>query len=161
MVGLALSFIARKMWLGTFQTFGGKVLLIDNELHPETAHYRIPRIATALGIHPEEYADDLHVESLRGKGLCDLRQLEKKLRTVPRGTYKIIVLDAMYRFFWEGFDENSNAHWTALMNMLDQWATTFDCGIILIHHSSRGRRVTRASPIPVPVLVDSRAADTH
>lgn len=51
---LALSVITGREWLGQFPTRRGKVLLIDNELHPETLAKRIPDVAHAMAIKAAE-----------------------------------------------------------------------------------------------------------
>ena len=64
--GLALSVCTGIKWLGTFPCYPGRVLLIDNELHPATLAHRIPVVAEAMAINTDEYAENLDVLSLRG-----------------------------------------------------------------------------------------------
>ena len=64
--GLALAVCTGRWWLQTFRTVKGKVLIIDNELHPETSAHRIPKVAEALGLADEDYQDDLLIENMRG-----------------------------------------------------------------------------------------------
>lgn len=157
---LLLCFVGRRMWLG-FQLAGGKVLLLDNELHEETLAHRIPMVASALGITRDEYGDNLHVVSLRGRAM-DLNRLDTFMRSLQPGEYQLIVLDAIYRFFWEGFDENSNSDWTQLMNRLDQWAQMLQCGIVIIHHSSKGVQGGKSvTDTGAGAGAQSRAPDVH
>ena len=57
---------------------------------------------------------------------------------IDPGRFKVIVLDAFYRFLPKGKDENDNATITSLYNALDEYASTLGCSFILIHHSSKG-----------------------
>src|SRR6185437_8202459 len=65
-----------RMLFNLFATRQSRVLLIDNELHPETLSHRIPKIARALGIGSEEWRDKLDILSLRGRGQ-DLHRLDQ------------------------------------------------------------------------------------
>jgi len=83
-------------WLGTFATHRGRVLIIDNELHPETSAHRLRVLAEALGLPLDEIADAVHVLNLRGR-LANLRELGAGLRQIERGRYALAIIDAFYR----------------------------------------------------------------
>ena len=61
-LNLSLSVVTSLPWLG-FNTEPGNVLLIDNELHPETLGDRIPRVAKAMKLPERTWKDTLHVKS--------------------------------------------------------------------------------------------------
>ena len=65
MYDLALSFVARRPWLG-LPTPGGRILYIDFRLHPETSLFRIREVTAARGIDLEAVLDCLFIDNLRG-----------------------------------------------------------------------------------------------
>ena len=113
---LAMAVAAGKRWLG-MAVAQGQVLIIDNELHEDTMASRIPTVAEALGILPSEYGDRLIVDNLRGR-LTSLSGMGDYFAALEPGRFKIVVLDAWYRFMEKGVDENSNADMTAMYNLL-------------------------------------------
>jgi hypothetical protein len=70
----------------------GRVLLIDNELHPGTSAYCIGKVAQAMGLSIDDYSRSLDVINLHGH----LRDWSAWASTSPgsRGRYAVIVLDA-------------------------------------------------------------------
>ncbi len=160
-MGLALSIASGRKWLGRFLTKPGKVLIVDNELHPEITAHRLPKIAEAMGIHPDEYADRLFVINLRGE-LIDLKTLAIQLVALPKGEYSLIILDAWYRFQPEGSDENSNADVSALYNLLDSVAAKIGSAFVSVHHTSKGSQAGKGvTDVGSGAGAQSRAADAH
>lgn len=158
---LVVSMATGQRWLGTFDVFAGNVLLIDNELHPETLAMRLPTVAEARGIRLEDIADVVEVIHLRGR-LCDLYQLEQELRVIPRGKFKLVVLDAFYRFLPKDTDENDNAAMAQLYNCIDRIAERLGCAIVLIHHASKGNQSGRGvTDVGSGAGAQSRAVDAH
>lgn len=158
---LALDFATQRKWLGRFETAGGDVLIVDNELHAETSAYRIPAVATANMTHLDEYADHVFVMNLRG-GLVSLPELAVILSTIDPGRFKLIILDAFYRFLPPGTDENDNGAMAALYNLLDQIAGKVQCSIVCIHHSSKGSQAGKSvTDVGSGAGSMSRAADCH
>ncbi|MFM9964929.1 MAG: AAA family ATPase [Planctomycetaceae bacterium] len=158
---LALDFATRRKWLGRFDTAGGDVLIVDNELHAETSAYRIPAVATANMTHLDEYADHVFVMNLRG-GLVSLPELAVVLSTIAPGKFRLIILDAFYRFLPPGTDENDNGAMAALYNLLDQIAGKVQCAIVCIHHSSKGSQAGKSvTDVGSGAGSMSRAADCH
>src|SRR5262249_7569501 len=51
---LAFCVATGRPWLSTFETRKGNVLLIDNELHPETSAHRLRTLAHVTGISHDE-----------------------------------------------------------------------------------------------------------
>ncbi len=155
----ALSIISGQPWLGQFNTWAGNVLLIDNELHPETLSYRIPQVAEAKGMFPEDYENSLDILSLRGN-LLSWTELTPYLDKIVHGHYRVILFDAKYRFTVPGVSENENAADALVYNLLDRYAAQAGAAFVLVHHSSKGsqseKRVT-----DVGAGAQSRAADCH
>ena len=158
---LALSVATGRPWLGTFTTEPGNVLVLDNELHRETTAYRLPKIAEARGLSLEEWADRVFVDNLRGR-LMTLHGLPRYFADVEPGRFKIIVLDALYRFWPPNTNENDNAAIAGCYNILDSIAGRLGCSFVVVHHTSKGSQSSKS-------LVDvgagagaiARAADAH
>ena len=158
---LVLSVATGRRWLGTFDVVAGPVLLIDNELHPETLAKRLPAVAEARGIRLADIADKIQVITLRGR-LRDLLALESDLRSITPGAFKLIVLDAFYRFLPEGTDENANAAMAQLYNCVDRIAERLGCAVVLIHHASKGNQSGRGvTDVGSGAGAQSRAVDAH
>ncbi|MCX7421342.1 MAG: AAA family ATPase [Planctomycetia bacterium] len=158
---LALTFSTRRKWLGRFDTAGGDVLIVDNELHPETSAYRIPAVANANEIPLNEYADHVFIMNLRGE-LVNLPQLAMTLDDIEPGRFRLIILDAFYRFLPPGTDENDNGAMASLYNLLDRVAGKLKCAIVCIHHASKGSQSAKAiTDVGSGAGSMSRAADCH
>lgn len=158
---LVLSVATGRRWLDTFDVVAGKVLLIDNELHPETLARRLPEVAEARGIRLEDVADLVEIIHLRGR-LRDLLQLERELQDIPPGTFKLIVLDAFYRFLPKETDENDNSAMAQLYNCVDRIGERQGCAIVLIHHASKGNQSGRGvTDVGSGAGAQSRAVDAH
>jgi hypothetical protein len=158
--GLALSIITGSPWLG-FETLRGDVLLIDNELPPPVIANRIPKVAEALGHFPSDFENRLEVWPLRGK-LLSLVELRPDIEAIEHGKFKLIILDAKYRFALPGVSENDNAAEAMTYNLLDQYAAQTGSAIVLIHHSSKGSQSDkRTTDVGAGAGAQSRAADAH
>lgn len=134
------------------------VLIIDNELHHETAAERFRSVAKELGLSME----GIHIINLRGK-LEDLPQLRERLvRAAVNLGAKVIVLDALYRLLPDGTSENDNSGMMQVYNCVDSLAMATGAAVVCIHHSSKGNQGEKS-------ITDggsgagsiSRAADTH
>lgn len=148
-------------WLGRFATRRGKVLLIDNELHPETLANRLPRVAMAMGLSPEDYGENVSVICLRGR-LIDLKQLAFELMQIEPGSYDLIVFDAWYRLLPAGTDENANGDVTQLYNLLESVADRIGSAFTCIHHTSKGNQSEKnITDVGSGAGAQARAADTH
>jgi hypothetical protein len=158
---LALSVITGRKWLDTFPTAKGRVLLVDNELHRETLANRIPTVAEAMGIDLGDCLDDLVVWPLRGR-LRPLEEVAARFNAVTHGEYRIIILDAKYRFIGEGASENDNAAETRFYNLIDSIAERTGAAVVLVHHASKGSQGDRrTTDIGSGAGAQSRAADCH
>lgn len=155
--GLALSIANGKPFLG-MDTKRGRVLLVDNELHPETIVYRIRKVADVTELSPER----IEVFSLRGRSK-DYFTLKAEFKDqVRHGKYVAIVIDAHYRMLPEGDVENSNGIMKAVYNAIDEMADMSGAAWFLIHHPSRGDQSNReVIDVGAGAGAQVRAADTH
>ena len=158
---LAIAEITGQPWLGRFATSGGRVLLVDNELHASTLAHRIPTVGDAMGIPRGEYEQGLEVISLRGR-LQSLSDLAVQFEALDPGAFSIIILDAKYRFATPGVSENENASEAQFYNEVDRLAERTGAAIVLVHHSSKGGQADkRVTDVGSGAGAQSRAADTH
>jgi hypothetical protein len=147
-------------WLGKFATTQGDVLIIDNELHPETIAHRLRTIADAAGLPMETLRQRVHIVSLRGR-LADLNQLGDALLAMTH-RYALVIIDAFYRTVPIGTDENDNATIAGLYNQLDRYADVMGCAFALVHHASKGDQSNKSvTDVGSGAGSLSRAADTH
>ena len=158
---LAIAVATGRPWLSRFPTVAGDVLIIDNELHGETSANRIPKVAKARGLGTDEFADRVFIRNLRG-GLQDIVSLGSFFRAIERGRFRLIVLDAFYRFLPAGMDENANADMASLYNHIDRYAADLGCAFVLIHHSSKGNQSGKSvTDVGAGAGSQSRATDAH
>jgi hypothetical protein len=158
-VGLAWSIATGRPWLG-HEVKQGKVLILDNELHPETISRRLEDVARAMQIDFEEHRDDVEVLSVRSMGV-DLMTLGHRVSIEP-GRYRIVIIDALYRFIPLGVSENDNAQMMRLYNRLDELAETWQAALVIVHHSSKGDQAGKSvTDVGSGAGAISRAADTH
>ncbi len=158
---LAFAVATGRPWLGMFQTVPGQVLILDNELHGETMANRIPKVAGARGIPLEEIAQQVATDSLRGN-LRDLLALGPYFKGIAPGRFKVIILDAFYRFLPTQTDENDNASMAQLYNHLDHYAARLGCCFVLIHHATKGNQSGKAvTDVGAGAGSQSRACDCH
>ena len=159
-LNLALSVATGRPWLD-FPALPGRVLLIDNELHPETLANRIPRVADAMDLPLADVKDAFYVETLRGR-LVDLYRMEPYFRSLPVGFFKVIILDAFYRFIPRDTDENDNGTMANLYNVLDRCAAHLKTGFVLVHHTTKGLQSEKSvTDVGAGAGSQSRAADCH
>jgi hypothetical protein len=108
-----------------------------------------------------EWVDHLCIENLRGRW-TDLFKLGSYFAAIEPGRFKVIVLDAFYRFMPADTDENDNGTLANLYNQLDRYASQLRSAFILIHHSSKGNQSDKAiTDVGAGAGAQSRAADTH
>ena len=158
---LALSIVLGEPWLGAFPTRPGRVLLIDNELHPPTTMFRLRSILRARGIAREAIVGKLTIENLRGK-LLDLPSILRNLAQHPAGSYQLVIVDAWYRTIPTGMDENDNGAVAGLYNAIDALAAQQGFAFALIHHTSKGNQSGKAIvDVGAGAGSQSRATDTH
>ena len=159
---LAWCIVTGMSWLSHAVT-KGRVLIIDNELHPETLAHRLDWIANKLMINRSDYADTIDVITLRGQNI-NIHDIERRLATIKPGTYSLVIIDALYRTIPQGTSENDNAMMMAIYNKLDYYASAsqWDCAIAVVHHSSKGQQGDKQlTDVGAGAGSISRAADTH
>ncbi len=158
-LSLALAIVTGRSWFG-MATAQGRVLLIDAELHEETLARRIAKAAEMMGI-PKEALSALDIWPVRGKRLT-IDQVQDLLNGVPAGTYRAIVLDALYRFFPTEGEENANELMTRVYNTLDAICATTQASMVVVHHTTKGDQWGKAiTDIGAGGGAQSRATDTH
>jgi len=158
---LAMAVATGRRWLDAFKTTPGNVLILDNELHSETSANRIPKVATARGILLPEIADKLFIDNLRGR-LLDVYTLQPYFEAIQKEYFKLIVMDAFYRFLPKDSDENSNANMTDVYNRLDWYAAMLGCCFVLVHHASKGNQSGKSiTDVGAGAGSQARATDTH
>ena len=86
------------------------VLIIDNELHSETTANRIPKVMNARGIELTDVDGHVFVANVRGR-LQDINRLASDLMKLEPGRYRLVVLDAFYRFLPAKTDESKRSRW--------------------------------------------------
>ena len=160
-LALAMAVASGRRWLDTFDTFPGNVLIIDNELHPETLAHRIPQVAEGLRVGMNEIADTVAVQSMRGQ-LRDIFSLAQYFASLELNRYALIVLDAFYRFMPRDMDENDNGTMANIYNHIDALADRLGCSFVLIHHATKGNQSAKAvTDVGAGAGTQSRAADAH
>lgn len=158
---LALAVATGRPWLDTFPTEPGAVLIIDNELHGETSANRIPKVAAARQIGLDDVGQRVFVQNLRGHWQ-DIFSLGSYFRALEPGRFRVIILDAMYRFMPREMDENDNGTMANVYNAIDRYADLLGCCFVLIHHTSKGNQSGKAiTDVGAGAGSQSRATDTH
>lgn len=84
-----------------------------------------------------EIAQRISVDNLRGR-IQDIFALAPYFANIEPGRFKVIVLDAFYRFMPCGGDENDNGTMANIYNAIDRFADRLGCCFVLIHHSTKG-----------------------
>ena len=158
---LAIAVAPGQPWLGRYATEPGDVLIIDNELHRETSAHRVPKVAEARGVPMRAFGSRIHIDNLRGR-LRDINTLAPYFEALEPGRYRVIVLDAFYRFMPAGGDENDNGTMANIYNRIDSFADRLGCCLVLIHHSTKGSQSGKSvTDVGAGAGAQSRATDTH
>ena len=157
--GMAWSVATGRDWLSHSVT-QSRVLIIDNELHPETLTNRLDRIADAMMIDHAERAGAVDVIPLRGLGL-DVDSVGSGL-IIPEGVYGLVIVDALYRWLPDGCSENDNAKMMRVYNRIDELAGRWGAAVAIVHHSSKGDQGDKAqTDVGSGAGSIARAADVH
>jgi hypothetical protein len=158
---IALCVATGRNLFGLFRCERARVLLLDNELHERTIGRRLQHVAEAMGIDAAEYAEQIDVISLRGR-LKNIFQIGPNLRRFAPGYYGVVILDAMYRMYPPGTDENDNGALAEIFNAIDSYSESMRAAFICVHHSSKGLQGDkRTTDVGSGAGVISRAADSH
>ena len=157
---LALAVATGTDWFG-YPCNQGRVLILDNELHPETSANRIPKVVRARGYSVQRVSPWLSIYNQRGH-LKTIEDIGKNAEYYKKQGYKMIIIDAFYRAMPLGTDENDNGAIASVYNLLDRYAAQIGCAFVLIHHTSKGNQSQKAvTDVGSGAGSQSRAADTH
>jgi hypothetical protein len=161
MLGMAICMAIGRMWLDRFEMIGGRVLIIDLELQPGDIVRRTREIAAAMHAPLDVVAENIHIQSLRGKsGTVD--QIERLILSFSPGDYDLVIVDPLYKTYPENFDENSNAHMTALYRRWERLAEHLDAALFIVHHGTKGSQADkRTVDVGAGASAQSRSADAH
>lgn len=158
---LALCVGTGRAFLNHYRVEAGPVLYLDNELHEETASFRISKILEAMELSPDDVGDNFAIENFRGR-LITIDDLDGYLRQLPENYFKVIIVDALYKFLPRGTDENDNAQMAAIYCRLDNFAKLTGAAFIIIHHASKGIQGGKAiTDVGSGAGSISRSADSH
>lgn len=158
--GLAWAVADGREWLG-HEVVQGRVLILDNELHPETLTHRLCRIANEMMISIDDAANLIDVVPMRGLGVT-IGELRARVEDITPAEYALVVLDALYRTLPPGTSENDNAAMMAIYNRLDEYAREWDAAVAVIHHASKGAQGDKSvTDVGAGAGAISRAADSH
>jgi len=147
-------------WLG-MPCEPGNVLILDNELHGETSANRIPKVADARNVRLSLLYDRIFIDNLRGR-LLDILSLNKYFEQFKPEQFKVIILDAFYRFLPAGTDENDNGAMANIYNRIDHYADLLKCSFVLIHHTSKGNQSMKSvTDVGAGAGTQARATDSH
>lgn len=135
-LGLLFAVSTGRDWLNR-RVLKGNVLLLDNELHDETIQDRMSKVAGELKLQPSKEHSRFDYVVLRGESV-NIVEITDILSKYQPGDLTLVVLDAKYRFFSDGKQENSNDDQTEFHNAVDRLAIKLDCVIVLVHHSTKG-----------------------
>ena len=125
----------------------GPALYVTAEDEDRENHWRLRKIAAAVGTSLERLAGKLHVVSLRGRLSNELATFdnEGRLHTAPafatlRATIeatgaKLVTLDNVAHMFVG--NENDRSHVTAFVNLLYQLCRDLGCTVVLIGHPNK------------------------
>jgi len=158
-IGMAMMVATNQPWLD-HHTTQSRVLIIDNELHPETIASRLRRVAEHYGCLADAQ-DAIDVISLRGR-MRDLFGIGLLLERIRTGDYGLVIIDAWYRAIPKGIDENKNADMTQVYNAIDFMAGRLDAAFVLVHHHSKGNQSEKkVTDTGSGAGAQSRAPDAH
>lgn len=157
---LGLSIATGAEWLG-YQPIQGRVLFIDNELLRPAITRRLQRIAQAMGIDFAAAMRNIDIASMRDNPL-DIEKIQAKLAENTSQPYTAIFIDALYKCYPSGVDENSNADMMRVFRALSATATQQNATVFVTHHFSKGKQTDKAiSDIGSGGGAQSRATDCH
>lgn len=163
--GMGMCVATGRRWLDCFETTQGRVLYVDNELHPTDAAFRLEQIQRAMLLDTDQLGDAYQVASFRGipaelKSVCDwLRYL---LRDKERGHYKLIIIDTLSKMLAGDKSENDNLYIRSIYTTLEQLAGDLGAAVVIVHHSSRGDQSEKnVTDVGAGAGSQTRACDCH
>ena len=161
MLALAVAYVMGWEWLDVFQCTGGRVLLIDLELHRETLARRLRDVLKALGLSAADLGDRLAIECLRGKPV-DIDWLVEYAKGIGPGKFDLVLIDPLFKLLPRDTDENANVQMSNLYSSLMAVAENMRAGILLVHHLAKGDNAGKAlTDFGAGAGAQSRACDAH
>jgi hypothetical protein len=158
---LAITVATGQPWLG-FPTERGKVLIIDNELHPETIAHRLKEICKSRGIEYSTLRGQIEIYSVRGLDLGFVALQERIEARAKPGEFQLVILDALYRMLEQRMSENDNADMTRLVNQVERLASYLQAAVVVVHHTSKGDQSQKGvTDVGAGGGSLARAVDTH
>jgi len=134
LLDVAISVASGTDWLGR-ATAQGNVLFVNFEIQPHAWQRRIAAVAKAKGVEIESGA--IRLWNLRGHA-ADFRQLIPKIIERCRAEFfALIILDPIYKLYGSA-DENKAGDVAALLNSLENLATTSGAAIAFGAHFAKG-----------------------
>ena len=157
---LAVSVAMGYEWQG-YPCNQGRVLIIDNELHPDVLTWRLNQVLVERGVTQERLRDRLFIFSQRGR-LQDINFMGTYMDRLAKGNFKMIVVDAFYRVMPKNMDENDNGTMASVYNLIDRYAGMTGAAFVLIHHTTKGVQANKGiTDVGAGAGSQSRACDTH
>lgn len=140
LLDLAISVACGVPWLD-MQTNAGRVLYVNFEIPAWSWQSRLKQVTQAKGVML--LPDQLSVWNLRGYG-ADYRLLLPEVRRTVRMDFALIILDPIYKLYG-GTDENKAGDVAALLNSIEDLATTSGAAVAFGAHFSKGNQSAKES----------------
>jgi AAA domain len=128
-MAVAVAMATGQEMAGPFRCTAGRVLVID----AENGHGEIWRRVRGLGLDSEAVENLAIGETLYPDVLSDLEELAD---VISKTNPDLVILDSL-RSLWGGKENESDAAGPAL-DRIQRMARTYDVGVLLLHHASRG-----------------------
>ncbi|MGV2339467.1 MAG UNVERIFIED_CONTAM: helicase RepA family protein [Planctomycetaceae bacterium] len=120
-------FLGRRVAAGVFACY--------NELHSATLENRLFEIREPCSWVPEAVKHKFdYCPSAAAIGGTSARWGLSVQSTLQAGEVSLFVLDAKYRFFVNGLEENRNEDQAEFHNAIDRFAEEMDAAVVLVHH---------------------------
>ena len=142
---LALSLATQRGWMNFGTPLENcRVVILDNELDEGLLSWRINKVAVKMGIDIDRIRDRITYWPIRGK-LQNIIQIRDMFCANFRpGEIDFLIIDALYRTIPKEWRENDNTDMAHMFNNLDAISEHLACGIMGIHHASKGSQFGKA-----------------
>jgi len=140
----------------------GNVVIFDNELRLRDLRRRFRATATAMNL-PEAALDSITLVSRKGQHTTIEAIRDDILHRVRAGeTFSLCVVDALYKTFAPGTDENSTGDMIHVYSVLEEIAEKANCAVIIVHHATKGSQKGKSNTdVGSGSGVQSRSVDNH
>ena len=133
LLDIAISISTGSDWL-QFHTTQSKVLFMNFEIQDFSWQTRLNKVADAKNV---ELNENLILCNMRGLAEDFRTLIPKLIRRCESEQFSVIILDPIYKIYGNT-DENSARDTAALLNALEELATTTGAGIIFAAHFAKG-----------------------